>query len=51
MYADFQRDVSGWIREGRFAYREDTSRAPAAFIGLLRGSNFGKVVVRVAEEN
>ena len=23
MYADFQRDVSGWIREGRFAYRED----------------------------
>ena len=54
MYADFQRDVSGWIREGRFAYREDIvdglENAPAAFIGLLRGSNFGKVVVRVAEE-
>ncbi|MFE7423291.1 NADP-dependent oxidoreductase [Rhodococcus sp. NPDC057529] len=55
MYADFQRDVSGWIREGRFAYREDVvdglENAPAAFIGLLRGSNFGKLVVRVAEEN
>ncbi|UOT06316.1 NADP-dependent oxidoreductase [Rhodococcus opacus] len=55
MYADFQRDVSGWIREGRFAYREDIvdglENAPAAFIGLLRGSNFGKLVVRVAEEN
>ena len=54
MYADFQRDVSGWIREGRFAYREDIvdglENAPAAFIGLLRCSNFGKVVVRVAEE-
>jgi len=54
MYADFQRDVSGWIREGRFAYREDIvdglENAPAAFIGLLRGSNFGKIVVRVAEE-
>ncbi|MFE5705529.1 NADP-dependent oxidoreductase [Rhodococcus koreensis] len=55
MYADFQRDVSDWIREGRFAYREDIvdglENAPAAFIGLLRGSNFGKLVVRVAEEN
>ncbi|WP_342338612.1 MULTISPECIES: NADP-dependent oxidoreductase [unclassified Rhodococcus (in: high G+C Gram-positive bacteria)] len=55
MYADFQRDVSGWIRDGRFAYREDIvdglENAPAAFIGLLRGSNFGKLVVRVAEED
>ncbi|MFC9557817.1 NADP-dependent oxidoreductase [Rhodococcus sp. NPDC056960] len=55
MYADFQRDVSEWIGEGRFAYREDIvdgiENAPAAFIGLLRGSNFGKLVVRVAEEN
>ena len=55
LYADFQRDVSGWIRDGRFAYREDVvdglENAPAAFIGLLRGSNFGKLVVRVAEEN
>ncbi|BAH54264.1 NADP-dependent oxidoreductase [Rhodococcus opacus] len=55
LYADFQCDVSGWIRDGRFAYREDVvdglENAPAAFIGLLRGSNFGKLVVRVAEEN
>ncbi|WP_070377708.1 NADP-dependent oxidoreductase [Rhodococcus sp. WMMA185] len=55
MYGDFLRDVSGWIREGRFAYREDfvdgIENAPTAFIGLLEGKNFGKMLVRVAEES
>jgi len=44
--------VSGWLREGRIKYREDVveslERAPAAFIGLLKGENFGKMLVRVA---
>jgi NADPH-dependent curcumin reductase CurA len=49
---EFFRDVSAWVREGRIKYREDIvdglERAPEAFIGLLQGRNFGKLVVRVA---
>jgi hypothetical protein len=44
--ADFLRDVSEWIRTGRLKYREDIvdglENAPAAFLGLLQGKNFGK---------
>lgn len=51
--ADFLRDISGWLREGRIKYREDVvdglEKAPRALIGLLRGENFGKLLVRVAE--
>ncbi len=50
---DFLRDVSQWVREGRIKYREDIveglDKAPAALIGLLKGKNFGKQLVRVAE--
>jgi NADPH-dependent curcumin reductase len=50
--ADFQRDMAGWIREGRVKYREDVveglEAAPEAFMGLLKGRNFGKLLVRVA---
>jgi NADPH-dependent curcumin reductase len=53
--ADFLRDVSTWLRERRIKYREDVveglDKAPRALIGLLRGENFGKVVVRVAPED
>jgi len=49
---DFLRDMSAWVREGRVRYREDVieglERAPEAFIGLLEGRNFGKLIVRVA---
>jgi NADPH-dependent curcumin reductase CurA len=51
---DFLRDVSTWLREGRIKYREDVidglEHAPAGLIGLLKGENFGKRVVRVAPE-
>ena len=51
-YGDFMRDVSTWVREGRIKYREDVveglENAPRALIGLLRGENFGKLLVRVA---
>ncbi len=50
---DFLRDVSQWVREGRIKYREDVveglENAPATLIGLLKGKNFGKQLVRVAE--
>ena len=45
--------MSGWVREGKVRYREDVveglEKAPEAFIGLLQGRNFGKLVVRVSE--
>jgi NADPH-dependent curcumin reductase len=48
------RVVGGWIRAGRFRYREDIAEglasAPAAFCRLLRGENFGKAIVRVAPD-
>jgi NADPH-dependent curcumin reductase len=54
MYADFQRDMTRWLAEGRVKYREDfvsgLENAPQAFAGLLRGANFGKLIVRVADE-
>ena len=52
--ADFLRDCSAWVREGRLKYREDIAdglaAAPAAFIGLLQGRNLGKQLVRVGED-
>src|SRR5271167_1054787 len=51
-YGDFMRDVSAWVGEGRIKYREDVvdglKNAPRALIGLLRGENFGKLLVRIA---
>ena len=52
-HADFQRDVAQWSREGKVKYREDIAErlenAPQAFMGLLKGKNFGKQLVRIAE--
>ena len=49
---DFLRDMSTWVGEGKIKYREDIveglESAPRAFIGLLRGENFGKQLVRVS---
>lgn len=50
--ADFERDMAAWVRAGKVRFREDVvdglENAPEAFIGLLKGRNFGKLVVRVA---
>jgi NADPH-dependent curcumin reductase CurA len=49
----FRREMGEWVAAGRVKLREDRvdglENAPAAFIGLLQGHNFGKLVVRVAE--
>jgi NADPH-dependent curcumin reductase CurA len=51
---DFLRDGTAWVREGRLKYREDIvvglENAPAAFIGLLEGKNFGKLIVKAGED-
>lgn len=40
-----------WLKEGRVQYREDIvqglENAPEAFFGLLKGHNFGKLVVKL----
>jgi NADPH-dependent curcumin reductase len=47
----FGRDVGAWLRDGKIKYKEDVveglQNAPQAFIGLLEGRNFGKLLVRV----
>jgi len=49
---DFYQQAGAWITEGRFKYKEDIvdglENAPEAFLGLLEGRNFGKLIVRVA---
>ncbi|MEU8182756.1 NADP-dependent oxidoreductase [Micromonospora sp. NPDC049044] len=49
--AAFVRDVAGWLREGTLSYDETIvdgiENAPAAFLGVLRGDNVGKMLVRV----
>jgi hypothetical protein len=50
---DFLREAGKWIEDGRLRYREDIvdglERAPTAFIDLLQGRNFGKLVIKVAD--
>ena len=41
-----------WIQDGSLKYRENVvegfDNAPAAFIGLMNGANFGKLLIKVA---
>jgi len=50
-FAAFLRTVGAAVADGRIRYREDITdgfeNAPAAFIGMLEGRNFGKALVRV----
>ncbi|WP_395300265.1 NADP-dependent oxidoreductase [Enterobacter sp. ECC-175] len=49
---EFQKEMGGWVSEGKIHYREQVTdgleKAPETLIGLLEGKNFGKVVIRVA---
>ena len=51
LYPTFAVEMAAWIASGKIKYQEDMviglQAAPAAFAGMLRGENFGKVVVRV----
>jgi NADPH-dependent curcumin reductase CurA len=46
--------IAGWIKDGRLKYKEDIvdgfDNAPSAFIGLLQGQNFGKLLVKISDE-
>jgi len=49
-YGKFRAEMLGWMKNG-LVWREDVvaglEAAPAAFMGLLEGKNFGKLVVRI----
>ncbi|MFO1108900.1 MAG: NADP-dependent oxidoreductase [Bradyrhizobium sp.] len=53
-HGDFLRDMSGWFREGKLKHKEFVTEgldsAPGAFMGLLKGANFGKQLVRVGPD-
>ncbi len=52
-FAEGQRAMAQWLREGKVKYRETIvdglENAPKAFVGLFHGENVGKQLVRVAE--
>lgn len=51
LHAAFQQEVGNWLKQGKLHYREDVvqglENAPEAFMGMLQGKNFGKLVVKL----
>lgn len=54
LYPQFLADMTTWLREGKLRYKEDITdgleNAPTQLIGLLRGENFGKKLIRVSPD-
>lgn len=52
--SEFLQEVSQWVQSGKLKYKEDVvsglENAPNAFMGLLQGKNFGKLIVQVSED-
>ena len=50
----FRRDMSEWIAAGKMTWRETImegiERAPDALIGLFKGENFGKMLVKLGDD-
>jgi NADPH-dependent curcumin reductase CurA len=53
MQEAFLADMTKWVKEGKMKWRETIlegiERAPEAFIGLFKGDNFGKMLVKVGD--
>ncbi|MGH1565046.1 NADP-dependent oxidoreductase [Mumia sp. DW29H23] len=53
-YRQFQQDMGEWLSAGTVRYKEDVvqglENAPEAFLGMLQGANFGKLVVQVGAD-
>lgn len=53
-YGEFLSQMSTWLKVGKVKFREDLvdglENAPQAFIGLLDGKNFGKLIIRVGND-
>lgn len=53
-FPPFQQQMGQWLAEGKIHYREHLveglENAPDAFMGMLQGRNFGKLVIQVGPE-
>ncbi|ORY98168.1 hypothetical protein BCR43DRAFT_557123 [Syncephalastrum racemosum] len=53
MEAEFMKQVTEWLQQGKIKYRESVAdgieKTPDALIDVLRGNNFGKQVVKIAD--
>ncbi len=53
-FSAFLKEGGAWVQSGELRYQEDIvdglEAAPEAFIGLLEGRNFGKLLVRVSPD-
>lgn len=54
-YPEGAKKLAEWLKAGKIKYRETITdgleNAPKAFIGMLKGANTGKQLVRLAAEN
>lgn len=54
-YKEATEQLGKWIKEGSLKYRESIGEglenAPELFRGMLKGKNFGKQLVKIADEN
>jgi len=54
-FPEFLAELAPWVREGKLQYRETIvdgiENVPAAFAGLFRGENIGKMLVRVGPDD
>jgi NADPH-dependent curcumin reductase CurA len=54
-FRDFVAEVAPWVADGTLQYRETVvegiENIPAAFAGLFRGENVGKMLVRVGPDD
>jgi NADPH:quinone reductase len=54
-YPEGMAQMAKWIREGKLKYREQIvegfENTTGAFIGMLKGDNTGKMLVKVADQN
>ena len=52
-YEEARARLAGWVKDGAIKYREDViegfENAPQAFIGMMHGANFGKLLIKVAD--
>jgi hypothetical protein len=50
----FYADMGKWIAEGKIKWKETIvdgiENAPKAFIGLFKGENFGKMIVKISPD-
>ena len=51
LMGEFVTEVGGLVKDGKLKSRETIvdglAKAPQAFLGLLKGENFGKLIVKV----